>query len=235
MNFNWNTLNPKFIFAPILSLAVLLITLFNNSNIEITTGAGEKRTISLLDGSKVHVNSVSSISYNNKFNIENRNIKLDGEAYFEIAKSTLPFIIESTYGNIEVLGTSFNVKDRPEGFELGVNEGLVTLKTKFKSQELKKGDCVQISESNNYIFNQTYSDYPSWKYNKVFCKKRSLAQVCLELERMFDVEIKISKPELRTLTVSGVINAENLYDALNTLSVLSPFKFKFEGDKYIIL
>ena len=189
----------------------------------------------MLDGSKVYLNSVSTISYNNKYNIEHRSIKLYGEAYFEIVKGTLPFIIESNYGNVEVLGTSFNVKNRPEGFELGVNEGLVKLKTKSKSQELKKGDCIQISEANHEMLDQTYSEYPSWKYNKVFCNKRSLTQVCLELERIFDVVIKISNPELQTFTISGIINAENLESALNTLSVLSPCKYKFDGEKYTIL
>jgi ferric-dicitrate binding protein FerR (iron transport regulator) len=213
----------------------LLTIFFNHSNIEISTNAGEIKTISLLDGSKVYINSLSSISYNDEFNIENRNIKLEGEAYFEIVKNPFPFIIKSTIGNIEVLGTSFNIKDRPEGFELGVNEGSVRLKTKFKSQELKKGDYIQISEINNHILNKTYSEYPSWKYEKIFCNKRSLAQVCLELERIFGVVIKISKPELKTLTVSGIIDVKNLDDALNTLSILSQCKFKFDGEKYTIL
>ena len=91
-----------------------------------------------MDGSKIYLNSVSSILHDDEFNVSHRNIKLSGEAYFEIVKDVLPFIIESTYGNIEVLGTSFNVKNRPEGFELGVNEGLVRLKTKSGSRKLKK-------------------------------------------------------------------------------------------------
>ena len=234
INLNWSILNPKFIFAPMLSLVLLLIIFYDNSNIEISTYAGEKKTISLLDGSKIYLNSVSSISYDEKFNIEHRNIKLYGEAYFEIAKGTLPFIVESKYANVEVLGTAFNIKNRPEGYELGVNEGRVKLKSKSKSQELKKGECIQISKTRNQILNQTYSEYPSWRYDKIHCDNRSLAQVCLELERIFDVVIKISRPELQTLTVSGIINAKNLNDALNALSLLSPCEVKFDGDKYTI-
>jgi len=68
----------------------------------------------------VKLNSESKISYSSKFNQNNRDIKLTGEAYFEVFNSPIPFKVNTDYGIIKVLGTSFNVRARPDGLEVGV-------------------------------------------------------------------------------------------------------------------
>ena len=75
----------------------------------ITTPFGAKTDFILPDGSKVWLNSGSSISYPSGFG-ETRSIELSGEAYFEVEKGNIPFIISTEYGKVEVKGTSFNVK-----------------------------------------------------------------------------------------------------------------------------
>lgn len=79
---------------------------------EVKTPLGSKTQLSLPDGTKVWLNAGSKISYTNSFNKENRDIKLDGEAYFDVAHNkNMPFIIHPDNKlSIKVLGTAFNVK-----------------------------------------------------------------------------------------------------------------------------
>jgi transmembrane sensor len=76
----------------------------------IYSPAGQKTEVTLPDKSKVWLNSKSSIRYSSTFNIKNRNIYLDGEAFFDVAKKSIPFEVKTSAINIKVLGTAFNVK-----------------------------------------------------------------------------------------------------------------------------
>ncbi|GIS53019.1 hypothetical protein Ct9H90mP29_00610 [bacterium] len=75
----------------------------------IITHAAENKTLQLADGSKVVLNSDSKIIFDEDYNIDNRSIKFEGEAYFDIVKGDIPFIVDTQHGKITVLGTIFNV------------------------------------------------------------------------------------------------------------------------------
>ncbi len=82
----------------------------NNNNVTVTAGNGEKADIMLADGSHVWINSGSSLTYNEGFNRKERNVYLEGEAYFEVAKDAeRPFIVRTGEMDIQALGTAFNV------------------------------------------------------------------------------------------------------------------------------
>jgi|WetSurMetagenome_2_1015567.scaffolds.fasta_scaffold86692_2 transmembrane sensor len=76
----------------------------------IYSPAGQKTEVTLPDKSRVWLNSKSTIRYSSSFNIKNRNIYLDGEAFFDVAKKSIPFEVKTSAINIKVLGTAFNVK-----------------------------------------------------------------------------------------------------------------------------
>ena len=71
---------------------------------------GSRSKIELPDGSKVWLNAGSSITYANDFNINSRSLKLDGEAFFDVEKHDIPFLVQALDINLRVLGTSFNVR-----------------------------------------------------------------------------------------------------------------------------
>ena len=95
----------------------------------ISTPQGAKTSFILPDGTQVWLNSSSQIVYSGDF-VNERNIKLSGEAYFDVVKSKVPFEIHTELGNIKVLGTAFNVKAYPnENFVTTLERGSLEVST----------------------------------------------------------------------------------------------------------
>lgn len=232
-----NKLKPRLKYVPVLSIFLIAIFFSISNSDPLDTKVGEEKVYTLPDGSKIYLNSVSSLIVDKDYNLLNRKVELIGEAYFEVEKGILPFIIKTEYGEVTVLGTSFNLKNRRESFELGVTSGLVKFTSKVKSYSLEKGQELQISEKylNRNGLKKIYADYPSWRYNKIFCDEKPLKQISLELERKFDVSITFSDPQIEELTITGIIDINNLKASIRTIATLSQRKFKFDGENCIIL
>ena len=193
---------------------------------------GENNSLELPDGSTIILNSDSQMKFSKKFNISNRTIYLRGEAYFDIKKGGFPFIVNTDYATITVLGTSFNVRSREDGFELGVNSGVVSVSNEITSTDLLKGQLIHLKSDLYTDLNpqKSYSNYPDWVNKKFYCEKTTLRELSSEIERRFNIKIKFSKPELRKLTVTGIIDAPNLNTVLRTISLLTQHEFKLDGD-----
>ncbi|UII29625.1 FecR family protein [Fulvivirga ulvae] len=93
--------------------------------------------VELPDGSIVYLNHHSAVNYNKGF--EARIVEVSGEAFFEVAKANIPFVVRTVHGEVKVLGTEFNVKTATDELEVEVEEGVVELKTSSEIQEVKKG------------------------------------------------------------------------------------------------
>ena len=235
----WN--NYKFlpsIAAMIIIILLFSSTIFNHLALnKKTTEIAQKETIILIDGSKIMLNAESEITYDKNYNIKNRNIKLEGEAYFEIQNNDLPFIIETEHGKVTVLGTSFNVRSRKDGFEVGVNEGIVSISNDSTSIQLLKGQHINVLKTFNYksITDISYEKYPDWINQKIYCKNTKLDQLFDEIERTFNVEIEFSKPSLKNMTLTGIIIAKDIHEVLETISLLTQHKFKLTGGIYTFI
>ena len=142
---NWRSkmqlnFNLKGLFSLSFALILILPILYNTYFIDtVITRTGENRTLQLADGSKVILNSESKITFDRGYNVEHRSLKLEGEAYFDITESDMPFIIETDHGKITVLGTIFNVYSRENGFEVGVNEGKIRVSNHDHTKQLEEG------------------------------------------------------------------------------------------------
>ena len=233
----WRNIRPRLKYVPALSIFLIAVFFSISNSDSLNTRVGEEKVHTLTDGSKIYLNSVSSLTVDENYNLLNRKVELNGEAYFEIEKGTLPFTIKTEYGEVTVLGTSFNLKNRKEIFELGVTSGLVNFTSKVKSYNLEKGQELQISEEflKKNVLKKTYVDYPSWRYNKIFCDQKSLKQISLELERKFDISFTFSDPQIEELTITGIIDINNLKSSIHAITTLSQRKFKFDGEHCIIL
>ena len=236
----WN--NYKY-FPSIASMITIILlffspTIFNHLTLnKKTTTIAQKETIILIDGSKIMLNAESEITYDRNYNIKNRKIKLEGEAYFEVQNNDLPFIIETDHGKVTVLGTSFNVRSRKDGFEVGVNEGIVSISNDSTSIQLLQGQHINVSKTFNYksISDISYEKYPDWINQKIYCKNTKLDQLFDEIERTFNVEIEFSKPSLKNMTLTGIIIAKDIHEVLETISLLTQHKFKLTGDIYTFI
>ena len=234
---------PQITYAVALTVMVILFIPFVHQyfNTEhIITDAGElDKKVLLTDGSTIRLNAKSRLSYKKDFNGDHRKVQLSGEAYFDVQKGPLPFIISTELAEIQVLGTLFNVRARRDGLEVGVNQGSVQIKNNDQSIILEEGEMTIVDPNNISTIPAmpSYKDYPDWLNNKLVCEKMPLTNVCGEIERTFNIEIKFSEPALQEITVTGVIDIDtkNLNSVLSTISLLTQREFKFDGDTCTIL
>ena len=234
------TLLPRLITAFFITILISIPTVKMLNTVNVYSSYGQKtKTFSLNDGTKVHMNAGTTLSYSKNFNSTSREVTLNGEAYFEVEKGSSPFIISTNLAKVTVLGTKFNVRSREDGFEIGVNEGKVKIENKTKSIDLKKGEQVDISIDQPKILSisKVSNFYPGWKNNKLICDNSSLEKICKELERRYDIKIQFQDNLQKNTTISGIIDLSpnNLDSVLSSISLLSKRKFKLQGDSYILL
>ena len=204
---------------------------------QIKTRPAEEKSVLLSDGTKVILNSDSKLTYNRNYNENNRSVHLIGEAYFSVEKGNIPFNVLTPYGKISVLGTSFNIRARNDGFEVGVNDGEVQVSNENSLLNLSKGQLIDVESeffSSNIIQVPT-DQYPDWLNRKFYCNETTLESLCLEIERTFDIKINFTNPNLKDLTITGVIEASDLDNVLQTVSILTKHKFKLDGGTCTIL
>ena len=77
--------------------------------------------------------------------------------------------------------------------------------------------------------------YPDWLNQKFYCNETTLESLCLEIERTFDIKINFTNPSLKSLTITGLIEASDLDNVLHTVSTLTKHKFKLAGGTCTIL
>ncbi len=143
-----------------LAYFLLVICMACSSSIEIETDENYEALV-LPDRSQVYLNHHSTISYKQDFNP--RTIHLDGEAFFTVVPSESTFTVTTAHGNIEVLGTEFNVKTSSKQIAVDVKKGLVELKTAYNRSKVKKGIKAIYKDGENAV-QQIKSDkeYRKW-------------------------------------------------------------------------
>ena len=219
----------------ILILSPLVYDAFSKKQ-EITNTAEEKSVL-LADGTEVILNSESELTYNRNYNKYNRSVHLVGEAYFNVKKGNIPFNVLTPHGKISVLGTSFNIRTRNDGFEVGVNDGEVQVSNENSLLHLSKGQLIDVKSEffGSNITQIPTNQYPDWLNRKFYCNETTLESLCLEIERTFDIKVNFTNPNLKNLTITGVIEASDLDNVLQTVSILTKHKFKLDGVTCTIL
>jgi ferric-dicitrate binding protein FerR (iron transport regulator) len=150
----------------------------------MSTPRGGQYQLSLPDGSKVWLNSESSITYPVVFAAQERKVKITGEAYFEVAKDkTKPFRVETNDMQVEVLGTHFNVKAYAD--EGPTKTSLLEGSVKIDKQILKPGQAF----TNGRIVPTDVDQDVAWKNGIFNFNNQNLSQVMKELARWYDLEI----------------------------------------------
>ena len=208
---------------------------YQNKN--FTTKPGERLSLLLPDNSKAILNSGSSITYKKGFDAGHRTLHLNGEAYFEVQNLTFPFIVKTHHGEITVLGTTFNVRSRNDGFEVGVNSGQVKVSSGNSFIELNPKQCLMSSTDldQDTIINIENEKYPGWINQKLYCKQTNLEIVCREIERIHNVKIKFSNIKMKQITITGTIDTSELETMLNTIALLSQHSFKLVDGTYTVI
>jgi ferric-dicitrate binding protein FerR (iron transport regulator) len=195
---------------------------------EITMEKGHRGGVTLSDGTKVYINSDSKIIIPSIFQTNKREVFLEGEAYFDVAEDpNKPFLIKTDGALVEVLGTSFAVRNYPGDniIQTVVSEGTVSFrsdneKTK-QSVILTAGNLGRLNIESNEIKTELVDDinfYLSWKEGYLKFKNESMKEVAKQLERKYDVEVVFGSKEIAEMHLTAELRSRSLARVLETIS-----------------
>lgn len=216
------------------AVAVLLVgSYFYLSTLghNISTQYAELRQVTLPDNSEIVLNADSEISYDDKNWNENRNIDLDGEAFFKVAKGET-FTVSTDDGTIAVLGTQFNVENRDGFFEVTCFEGLVSVTYDGKETKLSAGNSFLAINGKIANLDAPKNAYPSWIDKESTFKSIPLKYVLAEFERQHNISVEIENIDTDQL-FTGTFSNTDINLALQSISVPSQIKFKLEETKVL--
>lgn len=213
---------------PLSSIAAVLLVIFgvyysfSIQDTEISTLASQKQTLELPDHSSVSLNALSSLAYDADEWDTNREVELQGEAYFKVEKGET-FNVKTASGIVTVVGTEFVVKDRDELFEVICYEGAVQVSHKGKSFLLKEGDRY-IHMNNTPIRAKITQENPSWINDISSFKSMPYNAVIAEFERQYGVTIQLDQIDTKQLFTGSFIH-DNMDIALKSITL--PLNLKY--------
>ena len=187
----------------------------------------------LSDGTRVWMNSDSRLKYPVMFSSNKREVILSGEAYFDVVKDkSAPFIVKTESGNIEVLGTEFNIKCYSD--EDALVSTLVNGKVKFDdginpSVILKPEEQLIFEKENgqSIVRKVNVNHYISWKDNRLSFQGETLDMIMKTLSRWYNVEVVFEDSTLKALEFSGNLNKfTNIQEFLSLFELGVNVKFE---------
>lgn len=187
------------------------------------TLASQKQTIVLPDASTVHLNALSEVSFNKHHWSNNREVQLEGEAYFKVAKGST-FVVKTNTGTVTVLGTEFNVKQRNNYFEVVCYEGLVNVIYNAHDVNLPAGQGFLIRDGKLIATEKENLPAPSWIENYSHFISVPYKEVLAEFERQYGMKIDLKRvDDLQLFT--GSFTHNNMEVALKSITL--PLKLTY--------
>ena len=230
---------------------------------EVIVPLGSRSKVVLPDGSQVDLNAGSTLRYHTDFGAKRRDLWLDGEGFFEVNKSSTPFVVHSGTVQIKALGTSFNVRaySSEKTVETTLIRGKIVVTGAGHRETTEKEITLlpnqkliiptfpelagQIEENHidpaskphkEIIFEEKVDPEPdiSWKDNKWVINREDLASLAVKLERRFDVEIEFVDEQLKSFRYNGSLPDLSLEQVLSVMSIASPIHYSINGKTVVL-
>ena len=228
---NWNQTLLRIASVFIISFGIYYFFSLNSLT-KVNTLASQKANIELPDNSIVTLNALSSLSYSKSNWEKNREVKLNGEAFFKVAKGEV-FDVLTDDGIVTVLGTQFNVKQRKNYFEVKCYDGVVKVNTNDTIKNLLGGDTFRIQDGILSFSATTYKE-PQWIVDLSTFKSVPFSEVIEEFERQYSIEIQYNGKRLNQL-FSGGFAHDNLENALKSISVPLQLTYQIDSSSQVYL
>lgn len=201
-----------------------------------------KSDFTLEDGTVITLNKNSRLSYSNKYGKDKRDVKLEGEAYFEVSKDPdKPFLVEMNGASIVVLGTHFNVKADADSDDITATlvEGSIRFEGAKQNIVMTPNQQLTFSRSTNKVdIKHVDTDvFTAWKDGLLKYKSIPFIELMEELKNTYKVDIKIDNEELKkpTVTVSGTFSREqSIEQILKVISRSLPIRWNNSNGVYYI-
>ena len=208
--------------------------------VTVVTQLGERSQVVLPDGTKVWLNSSSSVEYVAPFFSRQRRVKMEGEAYFEVEHDRrAPFVVSTNGLDIEVLGTRFNIRndDNEHRVTTVLLEGAVKAYASGREQA-----SVRLHPAQQLVFDtrthaMRLTDCPSaersinWIDGRFCFEHDTFGEIVAELKRYYNVDIRFMDNRLRDMRFSGNFRVEDgIYHIMSVLQLTYKFNYRIAGN-----
>ena len=208
-----------------------------------TERGGEYRSLVLSDGTKIWLNSVSSIHYPTAFIGKERIVDITGEVYFEVAKNrTMPFKVNVNGMQVEVLGTHFNINSYgdEEGIKTTLMEGAVKIVAARKVSFLKPGQQAILRSAQDdkgeikIVSDVDVNETVAWKNGLFIFDGSDIKTIMRQASRWYDIDVVFQDQIPGHFVVTGVPRTLPISKLLKALEMMGGVHFEIEGKKILV-
>ena len=210
----------------------------------ITTYQDKEYWVTLDDGTLVHLNYDSRLIYPEKFG-DRRDVILEGEAYFMVAKDkSRQFVVHTPQGDVKVYGTEFNVNTRSKGGDGNDNGGLSVVLVKGsvsftpargKEQMLTPGQELSIVNAQLSINEVDTAPYVAWNEGKFFFEEWPLERIMEVMARWYGREVEFKSDDIKQLKYSGNFDRyEDIHPTMEAIEAITGLKITINPKQIII-
>lgn len=198
----------------------------------------EMGNVVLADGTKVFLNSATTIRYHDT----KREVFLDGEAYFEVKEDKKnPFLVHLDDFTIKVTGTRFNVRSYSvcNTKEATLVEGKISILNKrgLEITEMKPNESIVFDESTNRftVTEVNTSSVTEWRSGKIYLKNKTIEEIANTLERWYDVKFEFEDESVRHVRITGtILKNKPIEQILEILRISEPIDFEYRYKDQLI-
>ena len=205
----------------------------------ITTPRGGQYQLALADGSQVWLNAASSITFPTSFTGNHREIKMTGEAYFEVAhNANMPFHVTVNGMDVKVLGTHFNVNAYEDEGETKTTllEGSVKVTFNEQSKIISPDQQIILTNKSGKLVvekNINTDEIMAWKNGKFYFNEANIQSIMKQVSRWYNVDVEY-KGEINKLFEGTISRQVSVGDIFKILSATGGVHFEIEGRKIIV-
>ncbi|NCB96908.1 MAG: DUF4974 domain-containing protein [Bacteroidia bacterium] len=204
----------------------------------VSTPSGERVTMVLSDGTKVYLTSNSYLKYPSRFDKDKREVTLVGRAYFEVTKSKVPFVVNTTDMNIEVLGTSFDVESRISATTSSVIlvEGSVKVNSEGQSTVIHPDEQVSLSRKDRLLSVKSVDAklLTMWKDGVLIVHGQTFVELVNSLSSWYGVKIIDRTSVNGKERFNGRFDREDIEAAIKAICISANIKYDIEDGKLIL-
>jgi ferric-dicitrate binding protein FerR (iron transport regulator) len=206
----------------------------------LTVPAGKNYSFQLADGSKVWMNAASELKFPLLFTRAERNVILNGEAYFKVAhQAKQPFVVKVNGLSVTALGTEFNIRSyNNEQTCIALVTGSVVIENaRGKQIVLSPGESVIVENSNSALHSEKFDEtiMLGWLQGLYFFRNEKLQQIAVVAQRWLDVPVKLNDPDLGDLRFSGALDRNKPINTFfNMLASSGDIRYEWKEGEIII-
>ncbi len=244
----------KSIYSEVLKIAAVLLVAFlgswyffnesrNQDSVVMQTlrvPAGQRAEITLADGTKVWLNAKTTLLFPSRFTEKNREVKIDGEGFFEVtANKSKPFIVKTKRYDVKVWGTKFNLMaySEKEIFETSLLEGSVEV---MKSNDthgvmIKPDERISLENNQLVVAPIIYPNHFLWREGIISFNDESFLELVSKLELYFDMKVEVKNDKILDYRCTGKFRTKDgVEHILKVLQLSNKFSFKIDEKMNVI-